>query len=96
MDKDLLRRATAAGAGLPNQPEQMKRMIKIGRDIVTYHTSPVEAAELAREAGVKKLVFTHIAGIADNFVTRMFFLRGVSDVYDGDVMVANDGDWLDL
>ena len=36
------------------------RLAKITHDILDYHTSPVEAAEIAREVGAGHLLFTHI------------------------------------
>jgi ribonuclease Z len=38
----------------------MKNMAQITRDILNYHTSPEDAAESAKQAGVKKLVLSHI------------------------------------
>ena len=36
------------------------RVAKIMRDIPSYHTTPVEAAEIANAAGVRLLVLTHL------------------------------------
>jgi ribonuclease Z len=50
----------------------------------------VSAAKLAKEANVKKLVFVHITPplINENFEKR--YLNGVSDVFDGEVVLGED------
>lgn len=57
--------------------------------------SPLQAAAVARDAGVAQLVFSHVLPI-NNFILRWIFLRGVDDVYDGDVVVGRDGMRFDL
>jgi len=102
----------AAGADLliheALQPELMKRvatvadrvgqqrLAKMARDTLGYHTSPVEAAEVARDAGVATLVFTHEVPGPNNFITRRLFLAGVSGVYTGTVVLGEDGMRFDL
>ena len=68
----------------------------LGKKIQTYHTSPVQAAEIAARANVKKLVFTHIDPpmgpfVVRKLVTEPFFMTGVSDVYSGEMVIAEDG-----
>jgi len=70
-----------------NQP----LMAKIMTDIPDYHLTPVQAAEIAEEAAVKKLVFYHIVPPLTNFILKRLYLEGVSDVYDGDVEIGEDG-----
>jgi len=67
------------------------RVAKLARDILDYHTSPVAAAEVARDAGVAELVFTHLVPSPNNFLARRAFLAGVADVFKGKVVVAEDG-----
>jgi ribonuclease Z len=67
------------------------RLAKLASDIPTYHTSPVEAAEIARDAHVKHLVFTHLVPAPTNFLVRRAFLSGVSNVYTGEVTLGADG-----
>jgi ribonuclease Z len=57
---------------------------------VGYHMSPVEAGEVAQEAGVKKLVLVHAVPPVENFITRRMYLAGVDDVYDGEVILGED------
>ena len=40
------------------------------RDIQDYHMSPVQAAEVAKDAKVKKLVLNHIAPPVINFFAK--------------------------
>ena len=49
-------------------------------DIPGYHTTPVEAARIANEAGAKRLVFTHMLPPLPNWVARHLFLNGVCAV----------------
>ncbi len=73
-----------------------ERIAKLATDIVNYHASPVQAAESAREAGVPHLVLTHLVPAPSNMLTRRMFLAGVSDVYDGEVTLGEDGLEIDL
>ena len=68
-----------------------ERIGKLAGDIPTYHTSPVEAAEIARDAHVQHLVFTHMVPAPNNFFLRREFLSGVSAVYSGEVTIGEDG-----
>jgi ribonuclease Z len=60
-------------------------------DIQDYHMTPVQAAEIAKEAGVRKLIFVHIVPPLMNFVAKHSFLSGVDDIYDGDIILGEDG-----
>lgn len=82
-------REAAAAAGLG-------RIEKIMSDIPDYHTSPVEAAEVANEAGVKLVVFTHLTPPPANRIVERIFLRGVDAARDGDWLLANDGLLVEL
>ena len=49
--------------GLLNQGAERAgrpRLVKITDDILNYHTTPVEAAEIARDTGVGYLLYNHI------------------------------------
>ena len=67
------------------------RLGKMANDTLGYHTSPVEAAEVARDAGVKTLVFSHVVPGPRNFIMRRMFLAGVDDVFSGEVVLGEDG-----
>ncbi len=73
-----------------------KRRAKLIRDILTYHASPAEAAEIANEAKVETLVFTHMVPPLNPPVTEQMFLRGVADIFKGKVVLAKDGMRFDL
>ena len=76
------RAATAAGDA---------RRARIAHDIPGYHTTPVQAAEIAAQAGVGMLVLTHLVPPPDNAVVRRLFMQGVADAWDGDVALGEDG-----
>lgn len=64
---------------------------QIVTDTLTYHTSPVEAADVANQADVALLVFTHMAPAPNNALLENFFMQGVDEIrYDG-VVMAHDG-----
>jgi ribonuclease Z len=68
----------------------------LAKQIQKYHTSPVQAAEIASRAKVRKLVFNHIDPpmgpyLVRKLVTEPFFMTGVSDFYNGETIIAEDG-----
>ncbi len=68
------------------------RLQQILRDIPDYHTTPAQAAELANQAKVRKLVLYHLVPGPPSFppIAEWAFLRGVSDLRS-DVTLAYDG-----
>lgn len=86
---EALKRAAGA-AGAPRQA-------KIFGDIETYHTDPKDAAREANEAGVKLLVFSHLApGLPQPVLEKLFF-DGVDSVRERKGwLVGFDGLRLDL
>jgi len=67
------------------------RLAKITADILDYHTSPVEAAEIARDAAVGHLLYTHIVPPLLLPPMEGLFLEGVDETYDGPVTLGRDG-----
>ena len=63
---------------------------KLMEDIITYHTTPVEAAEIANLANVKHLIFYHLTPAPRNYITEAIFLRGVDEVREKWTL-SNDG-----
>jgi ribonuclease Z len=64
----------------------------MARQIIAYHTSPVEAAEIAKEAQVPLLVFTHEVPPLRNALMRRMFMRGVNEARGpGDTVLGKDG-----
>jgi ribonuclease Z len=62
----------------------------ITEDIQESHIRPEEAALVAKEAGVKKLLITHVLPPVPEFLINPF-LRDARDVFAGEVRMANDG-----
>jgi len=69
---------------------------KIMFDIQDYHTSPVEAAEVANEANVKELVLYHLVPAPPNKIAEWVFMRGVKKVRSEGIMLGDDGLTLTL
>ena len=67
------------------------RLGKMSHDILEYHTSPKQAIEMARDAGVEALVLTHLVPAPRNRVVEWLFLRGTEGIWSGDVILAKDG-----
>jgi ribonuclease Z len=72
------------------------RVAKIMGDIPDYHTSPVEAATVANEAGVGLLLFTHLTPPPPNRIVEPVFLRGVADVRPDGWILGDDGLLVEL
>ena len=71
------------------------RVAKIMSDIPDYHVSPVDAAKMANDAGVKFLVYTH--HIPSIQVSNPLYFAGVAAVRPADQWVAGwDGYRVDL
>ena len=69
----------------------LARIAKLANDATEYHTTPVEAAEVARDAGVHTLVFTHMVPGPPNWLLERRFTAGVRDVFGGEVVAGRDG-----
>lgn len=65
-------------------------------DIVDYHATPQEAAEIAGRAGVRGLVLTHIVPPLPLKALEGPFLEGCEERYSGPIWVARDGDLFSL
>jgi ribonuclease Z len=79
-------RALEAGAKAAGRDRQAAILY----DIQDYHISPVEAAQLANEAGVKLLVFYHLLPAPDSLATRRLFASDVGQVRSRDWILADD------
>ncbi|HVP31912.1 MAG TPA: MBL fold metallo-hydrolase [Myxococcota bacterium] len=86
LDERLVARAASVARRMGEE-----RRAKLATDILAYHTTPLQAAEAARAAGVPHLVLTHLVPAPDNFLARRAFLAGVADVYAGRVTLGEDG-----
>ncbi len=65
-------------------------MAKITDDILTYHASPVEAAETARDAGVGHLLYYHIVPPLVLPGQELLFLNGAGEIFP-DYTIGQDG-----
>jgi ribonuclease Z len=72
------------------------RMSQLVHDIGGYHSTPVEAAQVAQKAGVHELVLTHIFPPVGNALARHLFLEGAADAYSGKLVLGEDGMRFDL
>lgn len=79
--------AITRGLEAADQP----RTAKITRDILTYHTSPEDAARLAAQAGVRELVLTHIAPPVPSRFFEAAFLGDAATRFGGPIRIARDG-----
>ncbi len=61
------------------------------RDTSRYHINPVEAARLANRAGVRELVYTHIAPPLTLSLLKTPWLRGVREERPDGVTIDRDG-----
>ena len=67
------------------------RIAKIMSDIPSYHTSPVEAAQVAKAGKAKMLVFSHIVPAVPLDYLENYYLKGVADAYGGPIVLGKDG-----
>ena len=75
---------------------KIKLSSKAIHEIKKTLTSTLEAAEVAKEAGVDKLVLTHIIPPLPNIITEKIFVLGMDEIYKGDIILAEDGMRLSL
>ncbi len=66
------------------------RVAQLMTDIRTYHTSPVQAAQVANEGGVRTLVMTHLSPPPPNRIVERIFVRGVDEVRPNGWLLATD------
>ncbi len=75
-----------------NQPE----IAKIFHDILTYHTTPEQAADEAQQAHVRALALTHIIPPLPIRILEDPFLGDARSRFHGPLWVMNDGDLISL
>ncbi len=68
----------------------------IFHDILTYHTTPEQAAAIARDAHVRYLLFTHVIPPLPLDALDGPFLGRSAEIYKGPIRVGHDGDFLTL
>ncbi|MEI7933167.1 MAG: MBL fold metallo-hydrolase, partial [Alphaproteobacteria bacterium] len=87
MNRTMVQALTAQGRG---------RTSSIMADTLSYHTTPVEAGEIARAAGVKALVLTHLTQAGMPGFSPQTFARGIDDAGPLDWRLAIDGMTIEL
>jgi ribonuclease Z len=71
-------------------------LAKIMTDIPNYHTTPVQAGELAQSAGARHLLFYHVVPPLPVPGLEGVFLEGVSKAFSGGVTLGRDGTRISL
>jgi len=79
-------------AGQAARPKLRQLML----DIVDYHSSPQQAAEIARDAKVRYLLLNHIAPPLPVPGMEAAFLGDAGKIYGGPIRVGRDGDFVSL
>jgi len=87
VSKDLLERAMGV-----LQEQEMDRDASVLKKLLSYHASPLDAAQLAAAANVKKLILSHLGPAPENPISRRYYISGMDDIYDGTILLAEDGD----
>lgn len=72
------------------QKLKFNRFAKILTDIQSYHMNPITAAELAKEANVKKVVLIHVTPYLSNEYAEKMYLNGVKEIFSGEIILGHD------
>lgn len=76
------------------------RLADMAEDAIEYHTLAGDAVGMARQAGVKKLVLTHLAPpvpvALPELALRMLFLQSFSTDFEGPVVFGKDRMWVHI
>ena len=71
--------------------QQNDRMSALLEELMVYHTPNLELAKIARDAGVKKLLLTHLIPVTPTTdAAEMSFVRGMSEIFSGPIIVGRD------
>ena len=68
---------------------------KIMEDIKNYHSTPKEAARVAKKAEVDHLILNHLSPAPDGYIAEQIFTRGLSKIFP-DWTLAKDGTMIIL
>ncbi len=68
-----------------------RNVAEIMADIPSYHASPEDAAKIARKAGVRHLVLTHVIPPVPVSYLNAAYLGDAGKFYDGPITVGTDG-----
>lgn len=81
-----------AAAARANRPA----VAQIMEDIQNYHTTPADAADVAKRSGAHALALTHLVPPLPSAVFDGLFLGDAAKRFDGPVWVMRDGDLVSL
>lgn len=73
-----------------------RQVAQIAKDVLDYHASPVEVAQIAASVGAGHLLFYHVVPPTPIPGLASVFLEGVSAAYDGPVTLGEDGTAISL
>lgn len=71
-------------------------LAKIAHDVLDYHASPVQVAEIAEAVGAGRLLYYHVVPPMPIRGLSTVFLKGVADAYHGPVTLGRDGTSISL
>lgn len=91
LDAELVGRMRAAAQRNGSAP-----IAKVMSDIPGYHTTPVEAARIAKLAGARMLVYYHTIPPMPFSLVESLFLDGTDKAFGGDIRISRDGDLVSL
>jgi ribonuclease BN (tRNA processing enzyme) len=74
----------------PNMPPAA--LAGIERHLRDHHLTPKQVGELARTAGVKEVVITHLSGPELNGRREVDYVRGIGESFSGPAVIARDLD----
>jgi ribonuclease Z len=90
-DADLLVHEAYSASYMQAALEKYPHMEKEIRQVMKYHTSTLEAAEIAESAGVKHLVLTHLMPApSQTWYFERFFTKGMRKIYNGKITLGRD------
>lgn len=75
---------------------QLPIIARIMHDIPDYHTAPEDAADLANQAGVGALAFTHVIPPLPLAIMQGPYLNGARQRFSGPLWIMRDGDIVTL
>jgi ribonuclease Z len=77
---------------MPVMKQAQPRRAAMTEDMMSHHTTTLEVAEIARDAGVKKVALTHLVpSIPPTDAAEANFARGMAEIYQGPIVVGRDG-----
>jgi ribonuclease Z len=82
----LMRNAIAALRDLGNEVDARR-----AEGVIGYHADTIGVAKVAAEAGAGRLVLSHLIPATSNLFFERLFVSGMSEHYDGPIVVAADG-----